>query len=108
MSTLRNKVQLVGHVGQNPEIKILESNKKLARLSLATNESYSNTKGEKVDQTVWHNLVVWGNLSNIVEQHVTKGKQIAVEGKLSYNNYTTKDGVIKHTAEIIVDEIILL
>lgn len=108
MSTLRNKVQLIGRVGQDPEIKVLENNKKLARLSLATNESYSNAKGEKVEETTWHNLVVWGNLSSIVEQHVTKGKQIAVEGKLSYNDFTTKDGIVKHVAEIVVDEIILL
>ena len=108
MSTLRNKVQLLGRVGQNPEIKVLENNKKLARLSLATNENYSNAKGEKVEQTTWHNLVVWGNLSDIVEQHVTKGKQIAIEGKLTYNDFTTKEGIVKHVAEIIVDEIILL
>jgi len=108
MSTLRNKVQLIGHVGQDPEIKVLESNKKLARLSLATKENYANAKGEKVEQTTWHNLIVWGSLTNIVEQHVTKGKQIAVEGKLTFNDFTTKDGIVKHVAEIVLDEIILL
>ena len=108
MSTLRNKVQLIGNVGSNPEVKTLENEKKLAKFSLATNESYTNSKGEKVQQTTWHNLVAYGPIVNVIEKHVEKGKQLAVEGKLNYRDYQDKDGQQKSITEIIIDEIVLL
>ncbi|MGV0848222.1 single-stranded DNA-binding protein [Empedobacter falsenii] len=108
MSTLRNKVQLIGNVGSNPEVKTLENEKKLAKFSLATNESYTNSKGEKVQQTTWHNLVAYGPIVNVIEKHVEKGKQLAVEGKLTYRDYQDKDDQQKTITEIIIDEIVLL
>jgi len=108
MSTLRNKVQLIGNVGSNPEVKTLENEKKLAKFSLATNESYTNSKGEKVQQTTWHNLVAYGPIVNVIEKHVEKGKQLAVEGKLTYRDYHDKDDQQKTITEIIIDEIVLL
>lgn len=108
MSTLRNKVQLIGNVGSNPEVKTLENEKKLAKFSLATNESYTNSKSEKVQQTTWHNLVAYGPIVNVIEKHVEKGKQLAVEGKLTYQDYQDKDGQQKTITEIIIDEIVLL
>ncbi|MGV0921720.1 single-stranded DNA-binding protein [Empedobacter falsenii] len=108
MSTLRNKVQLIGNVGSNPEVKTLENENKLAKFSLATNESYTNSKGEKVQQTTWHNLVAYGPIVNVIEKHVEKGKQLAVEGKLTYRDYQDKDGQQKTITEIIIDEIVLL
>ena len=108
MITLRNKVQLIGNDGSNPEVKTLENEKKLAKFSLATNESYTNSKGEKVQQTTWHNLVAYGPIVNVIEKHVEKGKQLAVEGKLTYRDYQDKDDQQKTITEIIIDEIVLL
>ena len=73
MYALKNKVQLIGNLGQNPEIKALDGGKKLAKFSIATNESYRNANGEKVTETQWHNLVAWGRLAEIIEKYITKG-----------------------------------
>jgi len=92
MSSLKNKVQLVGHVGQDPEIKTFEGEKKLANFTLATNEVYKNDKGEKVEETQWHRLVAWGKTAETIEKYVTKGKEIAIEGKLNHRSYDDKNG----------------
>jgi single-strand DNA-binding protein len=108
MSTLRNKVQLIGNVGNDPEIKALETGKKLAKLAIATNETYKNEKGEKVTETQWHNVVAWGKTAEIIEKYVTKGKEIAVEGKLTHRSYDDKNGDKKYVTEVIVSELLLL
>ncbi|MEZ4842336.1 MAG: single-stranded DNA-binding protein [Flavobacteriaceae bacterium] len=108
MSTLRNNVQLIGNVGQEPTITQLESGKKVARISLATNENYKNANGEKQSNTEWHNLVAWGKTAGIVEKYVTKGKEIAITGKLTSRSYETKEGEKRFVTEIIVNEILLL
>jgi len=108
MNTLRNSVRLIGNVGNNPEIKTFEDNKKFAKFSLATNESYTNNKSEKIKQTTWHNIVAYGSIVDVIENHVEKGKQLAVEGKLTYREYEDKDGVTQNITEIVIDQIILL
>jgi len=108
MSTLRNKVQLIGNLGNDPEITLLDSGKKRARFSLATNESYTNKQGERITQTDWHNIVVWGKTADVVEKYVVKGKEIAVEGKLTNRSYETKEGERRYTTEIVVSELLLL
>lgn len=108
MSTLRNKVQLIGNLGNDPEITLLDSGKKRARFSLATNESYTNKQGERITQTDWHNIVVWGKTADVVEKYVVKGKEIAVEGKLTNRSYETKEGEKRYTTEIVVSELLLL
>ncbi|CAM4342974.1 single-stranded DNA-binding protein [Gillisia limnaea] len=108
MSTLRNKVQLIGNVGNAPEIKNLESGKKVANFSLATNEFYKDSKGEKVQDTQWHNIVAWGKTAEIVEKYAGKGKEIALEGKLSSRSYETSDGEKRYVTEVIASEILLL
>ena len=108
MSTLRNKVQLIGHVGQDPEIKTFEGEKKLASLSIATKEVYKNEKGEKVEETQWHRITAWGKTADIIEKHVVKGKEIAVDGKLRHRSYDDKNGDKKYITEIIVSELMLL
>jgi single-strand DNA-binding protein len=108
MSTLRNKVQLIGNVGNAPEIKNLESGKKVANFSLATNEFYKDSKGEKVQDTQWHNIVAWGKTAEIVEKYAGKGKEIAIEGKLSSRSYETSDGEKRYVTEVIASEILLL
>ena len=108
MSTLRNKVQLIGNLGNNPEIVNLDSGKKLAKFSIATNESYKNTKGERVTDTQWHNVVAWGKTAEIVENFVTKGKEIAIEGKLTSRSYETKEGEKRYITEIVCNELLML
>ena len=108
MRTLRNKVQLIGNVGQNPEIKNLESGKKVASFSIATNEFYKNSKGEKVQDTQWHNIVAWGKTAEIVENYVGTGKEIAIEGKLTNRSYETKEGEKRYVTEVVASEILLL
>ncbi len=108
MSTLKNKVQLIGNVGQNPEITVLDSGKKVVRFSLATNEHYKNTNGEKVQNTNWHNLVAWGKTAEVIEKYASKGKEIAVEGKLTSRSYETNEGEKRYVTEVVVSEILLL
>ncbi len=105
---MRNKVQLIGHVGQEPEIKNLEGGKKLASISIATNDSYTNDKGEKVEQTEWHKVIAWGKTAEIIEKYVTKGKEIAIEGKLTHRSYDDKNGDKKYITEIVAGELLLI
>ena len=107
MYALKNKVQLIGNLGNAPEVKTTESGKKLAKFSVATNESYRNASGEKVTETTWHNLVAWGKVADIAEKYLTKGKEVAIEGKLINNSYTDKDGVKRYSTEIQVNEILM-
>jgi len=108
MSTLRNKVQLIGNVGNAPEIKDLESGKKVASFSLATNEFYKDSNGEKVQDTQWHSIVAWGKTAEIIEKYVGKGKEIALEGKLTSRSYETSEGEKRYVTEVIAREILLL
>ena len=108
MSTLRNKVQLIGHVGNDPEIKTFDGGKKLAKLNVATNESYKNDKGEKVEETQWHSLIAWGKTADIIEKYVVKGKEIAIEGKLTHRNYEDKNGEKRYVSEVVIDELLML
>lgn len=107
MNALRNKVQLIGHVGQDPEIKNFEKGK-LASLSIATNEVYKNDKGEKVKETQWHRAVAWGKNAELIEKYVTKGKELALEGKLVHRNYDDKNGEKRYVTEVVVNEVLLL
>ena len=108
MSTLSNKVQLIGNVGDSPRITNLESGSKVARLSMATNEYYRNAQGEKVQSTQWHYVVAWDKRADIIEMYATKGKQIAIEGKLISRSYTNEMGVKCYVTEIVANEILLL
>lgn len=107
-NTLRNRVQLIGNLGTAPEIKTLEGGKKMAKLVLATNETYKNQKGDKVTETTWHNLTVWGAQAEIAEKYLEKGMEIAVDGKLQNNNYTDKDGVKRYVINIVVNDFVML
>lgn len=108
MSKLKNKVQLIGNTGNDPEILNLENGGKLAKISIATNENYNNDKGEKVTDTQWHNVVAWGKTAEIIEKYVTKGKEIAIEGKLSHRSYEDKNGDKRYITEVVANEIMLL
>jgi single-strand DNA-binding protein len=108
MYALRNKVQLIGNLGNKPEIRTTDAGKKLAKFSIATNESYRNAKGEKVTETQWHNLIAWGKLADIAEKYLNKGSEIAIEGKLINRSYNDKDGVKKYVSEVQVNEVLML
>lgn len=108
MYALKNKVQLIGHVGKKPETRTFEGDKKLIRFSVATNESYRNAQGEKVTETQWHNLVAFGKVAEIAEKYLDKGSEVALEGKLVNRNYTDKEGVKRYVTEIQVSELLLL
>ncbi|MEZ5045772.1 MAG: single-stranded DNA-binding protein [Chitinophagaceae bacterium] len=108
MYALKNKVQLIGNLGNAPEIKTTENGKKLARFSLATNENYRNQKGERITETQWHNLVAWGKVADLAEQYLNKGSEIAIEGKLTHREYQDAQGVKRYITEVIVNEILLL
>ena len=105
---MKNKVQVIGHVGQEPEIKNLEAGKKLATISIATNEVYYRENGDKVEKTEWHKITAWGKVAEIIEKYVTKGKEIAIEGKLSHRSYEDKGGIKRYVTEIVANEILLL
>lgn len=105
---LRNKVQLIGNVGCNPEIRNTEDGRKLAKLSIATNEIYNNSRGEKVKETQWHNCIAWGKLADIIEKYLAKGNEVAIAGKLITRNYNDKDGNKKYVTEIQLTELLLL
>ncbi len=108
MNALKNKVQLIGNLGNAPEVKNTESGKKLVKFSLATNETYRNAKGEKVVETQWHNLIAWGKVADIAEKYLSKGSEVAIEGKLVNDNYTDKDGTKRYQTQIVVQELLLL
>ena len=108
MNTLRNKVQLIGNLGMNPEIKTVDGGKKLAKMSIATNESYKNAKGELVKETQWHNLIAWGKTADIIEKYLEKGSEVAIEGKLINRNYTDKEGLKRYITEIQVNDLVML
>lgn len=107
MNSLRNRVQLIGHPGMDPEVRSLENGNKMAKISLATNEHYKNKSGDKVTETQWHNLVAWGKTAELVEKFVRKGKEVGVEGKLVTRQYEA-DGQKKYITEVVVNDILLL
>ena len=107
MNAIRNKVQLIGRLGADPEIRSFETGKKKARLALATSEVYKDASGKRVDTTQWHNVVVWGKLADLAEQYLKKGTEIAVEGKVTYRNYETSTGEKRYITEIVVNELMM-
>ncbi len=108
MNAMRNKVQLIGNVGNDPEIKTFDGGKKVVNFTLATNESYKNEKGEKVEQTEWHKITAWGKIADIIEKYVTKGKEIALEGKLTHRSYDDKNGEKRFITEVVANDVLLL
>ncbi|MDR7130828.1 single-strand DNA-binding protein [Algoriphagus sp. 4150] len=108
MNALRNKVQLIGYLGAKVELKTLESGKVLGHASIATNESYRNQKGERVTETTWHRLVIWGKNAELLEKYTDKGSEIAVEGKISTRDYSDKDGIKRYITEVVVNDFLFL
>jgi len=108
MSNLRNSVRLTGFLGSAPEVKNISDTKKVAKLNLATSDSYKNEKGEKVEETQWHNLIAWNAQAIIAEKYLQKGSEVTIEGKLTSRNYINKDGIKCYVTEVVVNEILLM
>ncbi len=108
MNAMKNRVQLIGHLGAAPELRNLNSGKKVAQFSLATSESYKNSAGERVQDTQWHQVVAWNKLAEIVENYLDRGRQVAVEGKLTHRSYEDKNGVKRYVTEIVATDILML
>ena len=108
MSNIRNYVQLIGNLGDDPTITKFEDGKKVATFSLATNEHYKNAKGDKVQSSEWHSVVAWGKTAEIIEKYAKKGKEIAVTGKLKTRSYEDKQTIKRYVTEIIANEVLLL
>ncbi len=107
MNALKNRVQLIGNLGMNPEVRTTESGKKMAKMSIATNESYKAANGEWVKETQWHNLVAWGKVAETVEKKMQKGLEVMVEGKLVHREYTDRTGVKRFISEVQVMDMLL-
>ena len=105
---MRNKVQLIGNLGTNPEVITTASGKKMVKLFIATNEYYRNEKGERESKTQWHNVVVWGKTAKIAEDFLQKGKEVAIEGRLNHRTYEDKDGKTVYVTDIVANELVLL
>ncbi|ESU29880.1 single-stranded DNA binding protein [Flavobacterium limnosediminis JC2902] len=105
---MKNRVQLIGNVGQEPEVKTINGDRKLANFTIATNDFYYNDKGDKVEQTEWHRVTAWGKTAEIIEKFVVKGKEIGIEGKLTHRSYDDKEGNKKYITEIVATEVLLL
>jgi single-strand DNA-binding protein len=106
MKSLRNSVQLIGRLGKDPDVKNINERKKVS-FSIATSDAYKNQKGEKVEDTQWHNVVVWGKLAGIAEKYLKKGNEVAVEGRLIHRVYET-NGEKKFITEINVNDLVML
>lgn len=108
MANVRNRVTLIGNLGKDPEVRTFDTGKKKATFSLATNESFRNQAGEKVQETQWHNLVVWGHLADIVGKYLRKGAEVAIEGKLVHRSYEAANGERRYITEINVNDLVML
>ncbi len=108
MSNLRNRVQLIGNLGMDPEIVKFENGRTLAKFSIATTEIYYDNKGEKTEDTQWHSIVAWGNLAERAEKYLKKGLTIAVDGKIIYKSYDDKEGRKRYFTEIVMNEMVML
>lgn len=108
MNALRNSVRLIGHLGDTPKVRQLESGRKVANFSLATNETYVDGAGNRKSETTWHRLVAYGNTAGVAEKYLQKGSEVAVEGKLTHRSYDDKNGETHYITEVVVNSMMML
>ena len=108
MSSLKNRVILIGRLGRDPETKTIENGKKVTHFTLATDDSFKNAEGQRISEATWHNIIAWNGLADVADRFLKKGKQVAVEGRIVYRTYEDKKGVTKYTTEIVLDDLVLL
>ena len=104
MNNLKNSVHLIGHLGKDPEVRTFEDGRKLAKVTIATKDTYKNANGDKVIETQWHNLAAWGKTAELMEKLLSKGNEIAIQGKLTHRTYEDKEGTTRNFTEIIINE----
>ena len=103
-----NKVQLIGNLGKDPEINVLDGNIPVAKFSVATSESYRNKSGELITDTEWHSIVLWRGLAELAQKYLHKGSYVYIEGKMKTRHYEDKDGIQKYVTEVIAEQLIML
>lgn len=103
-----NKVMVIGHVGRDPEMRYTPSGKPVTSFSVATSRSWTNSEGERRQETEWFNVVAWGNLAEICKQHIRKGQQVYVEGRLQTRSWEDHEGKKRFRTELVASEMILL
>tara|TARA_B100001093_G_scaffold515708_1_gene592643 strand:- start:990 stop:1370 length:381 start_codon:yes stop_codon:yes gene_type:complete len=108
MNALRNKVQLIGRLGKDPELMSFDEGKVKCAFPVATNESFRNGEGERVERTQWHDVVIWGALAEIAGQYLKKGTEVAIEGRLAYRTYEDTEGHTRYVTEVIAGEMLML
>lgn len=108
MSNVRNSIQLIGHLGKDVELTEFDSGKKKVSFTMATNDFYKNTEGEKVQETQWHNVIAWGKLAELMDKYLAKGSEVLLKGKLVHRSYQDKTGNTRNISEVIADEMVLL
>jgi len=108
MNSLRNRVNLIGNLGQDPETKKLESGKKVTRFTLATSDDFKNSEGQKIKETTWHNIVAWNGLADVAGNYLKKGNQVAVEGRIVYRSYEDKTGATRYITEIVINDLLMI
>lgn len=108
MRNFKNSVQLIGRIGNDLELKQVGEEKKVLRLSLATSDSYKNAQGERITETQWHQVVVWGKPAEVLYKYSHKGAEIGIEGKLITRSYEDKQGMKKYVTEVLANDVVLL
>ena len=108
MNALRNKVQLIGRLGKDAETITFDDGKVKARFPVATNETFRNSEGEKVERTQWHDVVAWGGLAEVAGQYLKKGAEVAVEGRLTYRTYEDGEGQTRYITKVVAGEMLML
>ncbi|MBK0382197.1 single-stranded DNA-binding protein [Pedobacter sp. SD-b] len=108
MTNLKNSVRLMGFLGAAPEVKEYAKGKIVAKVNLATKDAYKNQKGEKVEETQWHQLVLWGSQAEFASKYLNKGSEVAIEGRLVTNTYDDKDGIKRYITQVVVNDIVIL
>jgi single-strand DNA-binding protein len=108
MKALKNKVQLIGNLGADPEAKSSKNGQPYARMSIATNEYYTSKDGERIEETVWHTVVAFGKLAEVIVEHYHKGDQVLVDGKIQYITYTDQNNEMRKSVDIIVNDCTIL
>ncbi len=108
MNSLKNRVQLIGHLGNDPEVKNLNDGKTVVNFSMATSDYYKNANGEKVTETQWHKIVAWNGTAKIIEKHLKKGNEVGIVGKLTTRSWDDKDGNKRYITEVVANEVLLM
>ena len=108
MNQVKNSVRLIGNLGMNPEVKEVKNGRMMAKFSLATSENYRDENGNKVTETQWHSLIAWGKQAELVSKFLKKGSEVAIEGKITNNSFTDKEGNKRYNTQVVINDLMML